>query len=156
MSSKIVGLPSFLLFQPNPATDSDKFFNAVIKCLATTFATAILIFLSPMLFGSVFNPLVVPGSVVVFVASWLSVVRAALPASRKPDVGAKSDKGSAAALLPLLREIYPVLYGLPQLLTLAGVGVTCYPDMGLAPSHGKAAAAAAAAGNAATTNTTTL
>ncbi|KZZ88481.1 Nucleotide-sugar transporter [Moelleriella libera RCEF 2490] len=140
--------PSFPLFQPNPATDADNCFpdaNAIIECLDTAFATAILIF----------HPLVVSvsGSVVVFGASWLYVVQAAPPPSRKPDAGAKSDKGSAAALLPLLPKFFPVLYGLPQLLNLARVGVTCVPDMGLVPSHGKAAAAA---GNAANTNTTTL
>jgi hypothetical protein len=45
--------------------------DAVIKCFATAVATGILLYVSPILFGTKLSFLVLPGTVVVFVASWL-------------------------------------------------------------------------------------
>jgi hypothetical protein len=50
-----------------PVPDAD----AVVKCFATAFATGILLYVSPILFGTHLGFLVVPGTIVVFVASWL-------------------------------------------------------------------------------------
>ncbi|TEA11053.1 CMP-sialic acid transporter 2 [Colletotrichum sidae] len=48
-----------------------KYADAVIKCFATAVATGILLYVSPVLFGTKLSFLVLPGTVVVFVASWL-------------------------------------------------------------------------------------
>ncbi|OLN96061.1 CMP-sialic acid transporter 2 [Colletotrichum chlorophyti] len=48
-----------------------KYADAVIKCFATAVATGILLYVSPILFGTSLSFLVLPGTVVVFVASWL-------------------------------------------------------------------------------------
>ncbi|KAK1979657.1 UDP-galactose transporter [Colletotrichum cereale] len=48
-----------------------KYADAVIKCFATAVATGILLYVSPVLFGTTLSFLVLPGTVVVFVASWL-------------------------------------------------------------------------------------
>ncbi|GKT43301.1 CMP-sialic acid transporter 2 [Colletotrichum spaethianum] len=48
-----------------------KYADAVIKCFATAVATGILLYVSPILFGTKLSFLVLPGTVVVFVASWL-------------------------------------------------------------------------------------
>jgi hypothetical protein len=45
--------------------------DAIIKCFATAVATGILLYVSPILFGTKLGFLVVPGTVVVFIASWL-------------------------------------------------------------------------------------
>ncbi|RCI17269.1 hypothetical protein L249_3151, partial [Ophiocordyceps polyrhachis-furcata BCC 54312] len=45
--------------------------DAVVKCLATAVATGILLFLSPILFGSELGSLVIPGTLIVFASSWL-------------------------------------------------------------------------------------
>ena len=50
-------------------TSSDA--DAVIKCFATAVATGILLYVSPILFGTKLGFLVVPGTIVVFIASWL-------------------------------------------------------------------------------------
>ncbi|KAK3078881.1 hypothetical protein LTS18_006379 [Coniosporium uncinatum] len=48
-----------------------KYADAVIKCFATAIATAILLYLSPILFQADLSFLVLPGTVVVFIATWL-------------------------------------------------------------------------------------
>ncbi|KAF2839219.1 hypothetical protein M501DRAFT_772361 [Patellaria atrata CBS 101060] len=48
-----------------------KYADALVKCLATAIATSILLYVSPILFHVWFNPLVIPGSMVVFLATWL-------------------------------------------------------------------------------------
>jgi hypothetical protein len=48
-----------------------KYADAVIKCFATAVATGILLYVSPILFGTSLSFLVLPGTVVVFIASWL-------------------------------------------------------------------------------------
>ena len=45
--------------------------DAVVKCLASAVATGTLLFLSPILFGTDVNPLVIPGGFIVFSSSWL-------------------------------------------------------------------------------------
>ena len=48
-------------------TDAD----AVIKCFATAISTAALLYVSPVFFGAYMSPLVIPGTIVVFLATWL-------------------------------------------------------------------------------------
>ncbi|KAI9151909.1 CMP-sialic acid transporter 1 [Paramyrothecium foliicola] len=48
-----------------------KYADAVVKCFATAVATGILLYLSPIFFGTPLSFLVLPGTVIVFVASWL-------------------------------------------------------------------------------------
>lgn len=48
-------------------TDAD----AIAKCFATAISTAILLYVSPLLFNVHFSFLVVPGTCIVFVATWL-------------------------------------------------------------------------------------
>ncbi|RDW84823.1 UDP-galactose transporter [Coleophoma cylindrospora] len=54
-----------------------KYADAVIKCFATAVATGILLYLSPILFGTELSFLVLPGTIVVFIASWLYMEGAA-------------------------------------------------------------------------------
>ncbi|KAL3426432.1 UDP-galactose transporter [Phlyctema vagabunda] len=54
-----------------------KYADAVVKCFATAVATGILLYLSPILFGTELGFLVLPGTVVVFIASWLYMEGAA-------------------------------------------------------------------------------
>ncbi|KAF2668334.1 hypothetical protein BT63DRAFT_425654 [Microthyrium microscopicum] len=48
-----------------------KYADALIKCFATAMSTAILLYLSPLLFNVSFSFLVIPGTLVVFMATWL-------------------------------------------------------------------------------------
>ena len=50
-------------------TDAD----AVIKCFATAVSTGILLYISPILFETEMSFLVIPGTLVVFVSTWLYV-----------------------------------------------------------------------------------
>ncbi|KAL2071809.1 hypothetical protein VTL71DRAFT_13044 [Oculimacula yallundae] len=60
-----------------------KYANAVIKCLATAVATGILLYISPILFGTTMAPLIIPGGLIVFITSWLYME---CPAPKKPAV----------------------------------------------------------------------
>lgn len=57
--------------------------DAIIKCFATGASTAILLYLSPILFGTSFSFLVIPGTIAIFVASWL-YLKGAPPKSTDP------------------------------------------------------------------------
>jgi hypothetical protein len=43
----------------------------LIKCFATAFSTAILLYVSPILFNADFSFLIIPGTITVFTATWL-------------------------------------------------------------------------------------
>ncbi|KAK0109322.1 hypothetical protein ONS96_003141 [Cadophora gregata f. sp. sojae] len=58
-----------------------KYANAVIKCLATAVATGILLYISPILFGTTMAPLIIPGGLIVFITSWLYMES---PAPKRP------------------------------------------------------------------------
>ncbi|KAH9217737.1 nucleotide-sugar transporter-domain-containing protein, partial [Leptodontidium sp. 2 PMI_412] len=60
-----------------------KYANAVIKCLATAIATGILLYISPILFGTTMAPLIIPGGLIVFITSWLYME---YPAPKRPIV----------------------------------------------------------------------
>ncbi|XMA07251.1 hypothetical protein WAI453_000042 [Rhynchosporium graminicola] len=60
-----------------------KYANAVIKCLATAVATGILLYISPILFGTTMAPLIIPGGLIVFITSWLYME---CPAPKRPVV----------------------------------------------------------------------
>ena len=57
-----------------------KYADAIIKCFATAVSTGILLYLSPILFGAEMSFLVLPGTLVVFISTWL-YVEAAPPKS---------------------------------------------------------------------------
>ena len=48
-----------------------KYADAIIKCFATAVSTGILLYLSPLLFGAEMSFLVLPGTLVVFISTWL-------------------------------------------------------------------------------------
>ena len=48
-----------------------KYADALIKCFATAVSTGILLYLSPILFGAEMSFLILPGTVVVFISTWL-------------------------------------------------------------------------------------
>lgn len=48
-----------------------KYADAIIKCFATAVSTGILLYLSPILFGAEMSFLVLPGTLVVFISTWL-------------------------------------------------------------------------------------
>ncbi|KAH8814816.1 UDP-galactose transporter [Xylogone sp. PMI_703] len=50
-----------------------KYADAVIKCFATAVSTGILLYLSPIFFNAKLSFLTLPGTIVVFIASWLYV-----------------------------------------------------------------------------------
>ncbi|KAG4441639.1 hypothetical protein IFR05_002846 [Cadophora sp. M221] len=60
-----------------------KYANAVIKYLATAVATGVLLYISPILFGTTMAPLIIPGGLIVFVTSWLYME---CPAPKRPIV----------------------------------------------------------------------
>ncbi|TQV90396.1 cmp-sialic acid transporter [Cordyceps javanica] len=68
-----------------------KYADAVIKCLATAIGTTILISASPILFGTSFTLLIVPGSIVIFLSSGLYITLAgpkpSITASTREKVG---------------------------------------------------------------------
>lgn len=61
-----------------------KYADAIIKCFATAISTGILLYISPILFGVGMSFLVLPGTAVVFIATWLymdaSPPRSSVPA----------------------------------------------------------------------------
>lgn len=62
MSNVLIGLAMTAVY---------KYADAIIKCFATAMATAILLYISPILFGVDMSFLVLPGTSVVFIATWL-------------------------------------------------------------------------------------
>ena len=48
-----------------------KYADAIIKCFATAVSTGILRYLSPIFFGAEMSILVLPGTLVVFISTWL-------------------------------------------------------------------------------------
>ena len=48
-----------------------KYADAIIKCFATAVSTGILLYLSPILFGAEMSFIVLPGTLVVFISTWL-------------------------------------------------------------------------------------
>ncbi|KID96988.1 UDP-galactose transporter, partial [Metarhizium majus ARSEF 297] len=110
----ILLLASLAPLNPNDEADA----NAIVKCLATAIATAILIFLSPIFFGTTFNLLIVPGSIVVFGASWLYAMNPT-PTPNKNGSHASNSQHRPWTSLLKLRKFYLVLYAIAQLISLA-------------------------------------
>ncbi|KAF4340068.1 UDP-galactose transporter [Fusarium beomiforme] len=48
-----------------------KYADAIIKCFATAFSTGILLFVAPLISNTTLSFLVIPGTLIIFVASWL-------------------------------------------------------------------------------------
>jgi hypothetical protein len=63
----------------------------VVKCFATAVATGILLYLSPIFFSTPLSFLVLPGTVIVFVASWLYMENPA-PQDPKPTVASMQEE----------------------------------------------------------------
>lgn len=70
-----------------------RYADAVIKCFATAFATAILLYISPILFGTSLSFLVIPGTIVVFIASWLYMDN---PPPKDPNAPPPSSEGKSS------------------------------------------------------------
>ncbi len=73
--------------------------DALIKCFASAVSTGILLYLSPILFGTVLGDLVIIGAGLTFFASWLYISR---PAPQKKnqttDRGPQSNNRIFAAI----------------------------------------------------------
>lgn len=82
-----------------------KYADAIIKCFATAMSTAVLLYLSPVLFGTDMSFLVLPGTSTVFIATWLYMeATPAKPTGPPPDAAPASPKerGIVGKLLYLL------------------------------------------------------
>ena len=66
-----------------------KYADAIIKCFATAVSTGILLYLSPILFGAEISFLVLPGTLVVFISTWLYMEAA--PPRSTPESTPKKD-----------------------------------------------------------------
>ncbi|KAK9435766.1 UDP-galactose transporter [Metarhizium brunneum] len=133
----ILLLASLAPLNPNDEADA----NAIVKCLATAIATAILIFLSPMFFGTTFNFLIVPGSIVVFGASWLYAMNPTPKPNKNGSHASNSQHRPWTSSLLKLRRSYLVLYGIAQLITLAMIAVMSISSFSASDAVGRTSAA---------------
>jgi hypothetical protein len=78
----------------------------VIKCLATAVATGILLYISPILFGTERNPLVLPGAIIVLVSSWLYVESALPKEAQETNERTTSGKGSVSGTFALIVKVF--------------------------------------------------
>ncbi|RDA86150.1 hypothetical protein CP532_3056 [Ophiocordyceps camponoti-leonardi (nom. inval.)] len=92
-----------------------KYADAVVKCLATAVATGILLFISPILFGTELGSLVIPGTLIVFVSSWLYMM---YPASAPPTTQAEAVRDHDSKRLP---RYWRVILGLLTVVTVGTV-----------------------------------
>ncbi|KAH8819502.1 UDP-galactose transporter [Xylogone sp. PMI_703] len=85
-----------------------KYADAVIKCFATAVSTGILLYLSPILFNTELSFLVLPGTVVVFIASWLYMEGAAPkdPNPPPPRDPSAPEKRSIFAKMAAVSKLY--------------------------------------------------
>lgn len=98
--------------------------DAVIKCFATACATGILLYISPILFSTQLSFLVLPGTVVVFTASWLYMDNPA-PKVVNPQLVTTKSKTSLQSLLEHRRL---VLIGATIFTVFASVFLAMYSD----------------------------
>jgi len=84
-----------------------KYADAVIKCFATAFATGILLYISPILFGTELGFLAIPGTVIVFVASWMYITNPP-PPKKSPDDSDPPSRWSPIALLSDAVHKWPI------------------------------------------------
>jgi hypothetical protein len=66
--------------------------DAVIKCFSTAVATAILLYISPILFHVSFSFFALPGTLLVFTATWLYVIGGSPPSP--PNANPPKESGS--------------------------------------------------------------
>ncbi|KAK5053699.1 hypothetical protein LTR84_001660 [Exophiala bonariae] len=99
-----------------------KYADAVVKCFATAFSTAILLYLAPFLFDVKFSALVIPGTLVVFMATWLYIETAMKPAAThaQPEA-ATNEKASSSCRLELLVSVITLPKWGPLGLSIAGI-----------------------------------
>ncbi|KID68077.1 UDP-galactose transporter, partial [Metarhizium hybridum] len=133
----ILLLASLAPLNPNDEADA----NAIVKCLATAIATAILIFLSPIFFETTFNFLIVPGSIVVFGASWLYAMNPRPKPNKNGSHASNSQHRPWTSSLLKLRKFYLVLYGIAQLITLAMIAAMSISSFSASDAVGGTAAA---------------
>ncbi|KHO11536.1 PLC-like phosphodiesterase, TIM beta/alpha-barrel domain protein [Metarhizium robertsii ARSEF 23] len=137
INASILPLASLAPLNPNDEADA----NAIVKCLATAIATAILIFLSPIFFGTTFNFLIVPGSIVVFGASWLYAMNPTPKPNKNGSHASNSQHRPWTSSLLKLRKFYLVLYGIAQLITLAMIAAMSISSFSASDAVGGTSAA---------------
>jgi UDP-galactose transporter len=83
-----------------------KYADAIIKCFATAMSTAILLYISPILFGVDMSFLVLPGTSVVFIATWLYMEatppRSSTPAASEPMPMSPTERSTVGKILYML------------------------------------------------------
>ena len=86
-----------------------KYADALVKCFASAVATGILLYVAPMVFAVPLSFLVIPGTVTVFVATWL-YVDSAKPKEEARVIGeweeAKVEDSQSQSWLRKIRETY--------------------------------------------------
>jgi hypothetical protein len=89
-----------------------------MKCFATAISTGVLLYISPMLFSVQFSLLIIPGTIVIFLAIWMYMDNA--PPKRSVSLddqdSSTSTKDSSAADNNLLKFITPKVVTLPKTL----------------------------------------
>jgi hypothetical protein len=119
------------------ATDAD----AVIKCFATAISTALLLYISPILFGVSMTAMVIPGTLVVFLATWLYMEgtpakdpNAAPPVPPQFNLGALSKfTGAVSSMIPERATSRPVGLSMRTIFTLIIIGSLTFWNNSTAP-----------------------
>ena len=88
-----------------------KYADALVKCFASAVATGILLYVAPMVFAVPLSFLVIPGTVTVFVATWLYVDSARSKGEQQSEaIGeweqAKVENSQSASWLQKVKETY--------------------------------------------------
>ncbi|RDA94647.1 hypothetical protein CP533_2432 [Ophiocordyceps camponoti-saundersi (nom. inval.)] len=91
-----------------------KYADAVVKCLATAVATGILLYISPILFGSELGSFVILGTLIVFASSWVYMK---YPVSAPSTTQSDDGRGHRPSQLP---KHWVMILGL---LTVVTVGI---------------------------------
>lgn len=115
--------------------------DAVIKCFATAISTALLLYISPILFGVSMTAMVIPGTMVVFLATWLYMEgtpakhpNAAPPTPPQLKFGALSRvSDSILSRIPEKAKSRPVWLSIRTIFTLFIIGSLTYWNSSSAP-----------------------
>ncbi|KAM4062782.1 nucleotide-sugar transporter [Hirsutella rhossiliensis] len=84
-----------------------KYANAVVKCIATAVSSGLLLYLSTILFGTTLGTMVIPGTIIVALSSWLYLANPAAATQSRSRAG--SGRASCKALGVFLKR-YRVPY----------------------------------------------
>ncbi|TID25905.1 UDP-galactose transporter [Venturia nashicola] len=118
-----------------------KYADALIKCFATAVSTALLLYISPILFGVSMSAMVIPGTVVVFLATWLYLEgtpakdpNAAVPSPPRLNIRALSRfSKSISSMTPGQMQSRPVGLSIRTVFTLFIIGCLTYWNSSSAP-----------------------